>query len=104
MVAGGARLVDVQGKVIVNNAEGMKANQRYIDLFGTHKVAPPSAPTEAYAQVLGAFQSGNTAMFAHHVGSSVLSRKSLERPMSVSFPSRRPIPRSLRPWPSWPAT
>jgi len=72
MVAGGARLVDAQGKVIVNNAAAVKTNQWYIDLFRTHKVAPPSAPTDAYAQVLGAFQSGNTAMLAHHVGSSVL--------------------------------
>jgi len=77
MVAGGARLVDGQGKVIVNNADAVKANQWYIDLFRVHKVAPPSAPTDAYAQVLGAFQSGTTAMFAHHVGSSVLVTQKL---------------------------
>ena len=77
MVAGGARLVDAQGKVIVNNADAVKANQWYIDLFRVHKVAPPSAPTDAYAQVLGAFQSGTTAMFAHHVGSSVLVTQKL---------------------------
>ncbi|HWU39541.1 MAG TPA: sugar ABC transporter substrate-binding protein, partial [Candidatus Acidoferrum sp.] len=77
MVAGGARLVDGQGKVIVNNADAVKANQWYIDLFRMHKVAPPSAPTDAYAQVLGAFQSGTTAMFAHHVGSSMLVTQKL---------------------------
>ncbi len=77
MVAGGARLVDAQGKVIINNPEAVKVNQWYIDLFQVHKVAPPSAPMDAYAQVLGAFQAGNTAMFAHHVGSSVLVTQKL---------------------------
>jgi len=70
--AAGGRLVDGQGKVILNNEQGVKANQWYIDLFRTLKVAPPSAPTDAYAQCLGAFQAGTTAMFAHHVGSSVM--------------------------------
>jgi len=75
--AGGGRLVDAQGKVIANDEAGVKANQWYIDLFRVHKVAPPSAPTDAYAQVLGAFQAENTAMFAHHVGSSVLVTQKL---------------------------
>ena len=77
MVAGGARMVDAQGKVIINSPEAVKVNQWYIELFRAHKVAPPSAPTDAYAQVLGAFQSGNTAMMAHHVGSSVLVTQKL---------------------------
>lgn len=72
MVAQGARLVDRTGKVIADSPEAILANQWYIDLFRVHKVAPPSAPTDAYAQVLGAFQAGITAMMAHHVGSSVL--------------------------------
>lgn len=77
MVAGGARMVDAQGKVVINSPEAVKVNQWYIDLFRTHKVAPPSAPTDAYAQVLGAFQAGTTAMMAHHVGSSVLVTQKL---------------------------
>ena len=77
MVAGGARMVDGQGRVIINSPEAVKVNQWYIDLFRVHKVAPPSAPTDAYAQVLGAFQAGNTAMMAHHVGSSVLVTQKL---------------------------
>lgn len=72
MVAGGARVVDSFGKVIINNPKAVEVNQWYIDLFRVHKVAPPSAPNDAYAQVLSAFQSGITAMFAHHVGSSAL--------------------------------
>ena len=77
MVGGGARMVDGQGRVIINSPEAVKVNQWYIDLFRVHKVAPPSAPTDAYAQVLGAFQAGNTAMMAHHVGSSVLVTQKL---------------------------
>lgn len=77
MVAGGARMVDSQGKVVINDPIGVKVNQWYIDLFRVDKVAPPSAPTDAYAQVLGAFEAGHTAMFAHHVGSSVLVTQKL---------------------------
>jgi len=77
MVAGGARMVDAQGKVISNSPEAVNVTQWYTDLFRVHMVAPPSAPTDAYAQVLGAFQAGNTAMMAHHVGSSVLVTQKL---------------------------
>ena len=77
MVAQGARLVDRNGKVIADSPEAILANQWYIDLYRVHKVAPPSAPTDAYAQVLGAFQSGIIAMMAHHVGSSVLVTQKL---------------------------
>jgi hypothetical protein len=72
MVAGGARLVDNKGNIVINNPKAVEVNQWYIDLFRKHKVAPPSSPTDAYAQVTGAFQAGNTAMMAHHVGSSVM--------------------------------
>ena len=72
MVAGGARMVDALGHVVVNSPKAVAVNQWYIDLYRTQKVAPPSAPSDAYAQVLGAFEGGITAMFAHHVGSSVL--------------------------------
>jgi multiple sugar transport system substrate-binding protein len=77
MVAGGARLVDAQGKVIVNNADGVKANQWYIDLFRVHKVTPPSAPTDGFSQVIGAFQAGNTAMLCHNKASSLMMTQKL---------------------------
>lgn len=77
MVAQGARLVDRNGKVIADSPEAILANQWYIDLYRVHKVVPPSAPTDGYAQVLGAFQAGITAMMAHHVGSSVLVTQKL---------------------------
>lgn len=72
MVAGGARIVDEEGNIVINSEKAVEVNQWYIDLFRELKVAPPSAPTDAYAQVIGAFQAGNTAMMAHHVGSSVM--------------------------------
>jgi len=77
MVAGGARMVDPLGHVVVNSPKAAAVNQWYIDLYRTQKVAPPSAPSDAYAQVLGAFEGGITAMFAHHVGSSVLVTEKL---------------------------
>jgi len=72
MVAGGARIVDEAGNIVINSPKAVEVNQWYIDLYRKHQVAPPSAPTDAYAQVVGAFQAGNTAMMAHHVGSSVM--------------------------------
>jgi multiple sugar transport system substrate-binding protein len=77
MVAGGARVVDRLGRVVVNSPKAVEVNQWYIDLYRTLKVTPPSAPSDAYAQVLGAFEAGITAMFAHHVGSSVLVTQKL---------------------------
>ena len=77
MVAGGARMVDGLGNVVINSPKAVEVNQWYIDLYRTQKVAPPSAPSDAYAQVLGAFEAGITAMFAHHVGSSVLVTQKL---------------------------
>jgi multiple sugar transport system substrate-binding protein len=84
LVAGGGRLVDAQGKVVADNAEAVKVNQWYIDLFRAHKVAPPSAPTDGYAQLMGAFQAGNTAMFCHHKGSSVMMAQKLGANLGVA--------------------
>lgn len=70
MAAQGVRLTDKKGNVIINNQKAVDANQKFIDLFRKYKVTPPSAPTDAFAQITGAFQAGNTAMFEHHVGSS----------------------------------
>lgn len=72
MVAGGAPVVDEEGNIVINSPKAVDVNQWYIDLYSKYKVVPPSAPTDAYAQVTGAFQAGITAMMAHHVGSSVL--------------------------------
>lgn len=91
MVAGGARLVDEKGKIVINSRKAIEVNQWYIDLFRKHKVAPPSSPVDAYAQVTGAFQAGNTAMMAHHVGSSVMMVDKLGEKVGVMpFPAADP--------------
>jgi len=69
MLAGGARMLDENGNVIINNEKGVEVNQWYADLFKTHKVVPPTAASDSYAQILAGFQAGTTAMMAHHIGS-----------------------------------
>lgn len=70
MLAGGCRLVDDAGDVVADSPECVAANQAYIDLFRVHEIAPPSAPSDGFAQVIGAFEAGITSFVAHHVGSS----------------------------------
>lgn len=69
MVAAGARMVDENGNIIINNEAGVQANQWYADLHALHKVTPPSSVSDSYAQLMAGFQAGTTAMLAHHVGS-----------------------------------
>jgi multiple sugar transport system substrate-binding protein len=71
MLAGGCRLVDDAGEVVADEQVCIDANQSYIDLFRVHEIAPPSAPTDGFAQVIGAFEAGITSFLAHHVGSSL---------------------------------
>lgn len=70
MLAGGCRLVDDAGVVIADSQACVDANQAYIDLFRVHQIAPPSAPTDGFAQIIGSFEAGITSFIAHHVGSS----------------------------------
>lgn len=49
---------------------GVAGTQFVVDLFQKDKVFPPSAPNDGFKEVIGAFQSGNTAMTIHHIGSS----------------------------------
>lgn len=49
---------------------GVVGTQFVVDLFQKDKVFPPSAPNDGFKEVIGAFQSGNTAMTIHHIGSS----------------------------------
>jgi multiple sugar transport system substrate-binding protein len=71
MLAGGCRLVDDAGEVVADGQACIDANQAYIDLFRVHQIAPPSAPSDGFAQVIGAFEAGITSFVAHHVGSSL---------------------------------
>jgi multiple sugar transport system substrate-binding protein len=49
---------------------GIAATQWVIDLHRTDGVFPPSAPNDGFQEIIGAFQSGVTAMTIHHIGSS----------------------------------
>ena len=49
---------------------GVAATQWVVDLFRTDEVFPPSAPNDGFQEIIGAFQSGITAMTVHHIGSS----------------------------------
>ena len=71
MLAGGCDLVDDAGAVVADSQVCIDANQAYIDLFRVHGIAPPSATSDGFAQVIGAFEAGITSFVAHHVGSSL---------------------------------
>lgn len=67
MAANGAKIVDDKGNIVINDKKAVEANQWYIDLFRKYKVTPPSAPADAYPQMLGAFLAGKTAMIEMHI-------------------------------------
>jgi multiple sugar transport system substrate-binding protein len=96
MLAGGARMVDENGSVVINNAKAVEVNQWYIDLFKKHKVTPPTAVSDGFAQLTAGFQAGTTAMMAHHVGSYETLHKALGDKLGVV-----PMPQAD---PSHPAT
>lgn len=71
LLANGCNLVDEAGAVVADGQACIDANQAYIDLFRVHQIAPPSAPSDGFAQVIGSFEAGITSFVAHHVGSSL---------------------------------
>ena len=48
----------------------LAANKWFIDLYRTHHVAPPSAPTDGFLQTVNNMKAGRTAMTIHHIGSA----------------------------------
>jgi len=50
--------------------EALAANKWFIDLYTTHHVAPPSAPTDGFLQTINNMKAGRTAMTIHHIGSA----------------------------------
>jgi multiple sugar transport system substrate-binding protein len=46
------------------------ANKWFIDLYRTHHVCPPSAPTDGFVQTIDNMKAGRTAMTIHHIGSA----------------------------------
>lgn len=66
-VLGGGASFEKGGMV---TPQALAANRWFVELGTKHKVIPPSAPTDAFRQVVDNFKSGRTAMAIHHVGSS----------------------------------
>lgn len=69
MYAGGARVVDESGEVVLNDATAVEVNQRYLDIVTELQAAPPGSITAAFADVKTNFASGLTSMMIHHPGS-----------------------------------
>ena len=66
-VLGGGAVLDKGGLL---TPAALAANKWFIDLYRTHRVAPPSAPTDAFLQTVNNMKAGRTAMTIHHVGSA----------------------------------
>ena len=45
-------------------------NRYFIDLHRTHKVCPPSAPTDAFLQIVNNLKAGRVAMSVHHISTA----------------------------------
>ncbi len=67
----GAKFYDENGNVAFNSPEAVEATQKYIDLYQKYKCVPPSVVGDGFAEIVGAFKSGRTAMLNHHIGTSV---------------------------------
>ena len=59
------------GKPAIDRAAAIEAVGFYAGLFVKDKVAPPSAPSDSYRQIMEAFRTGQTAMVWHHTGSLI---------------------------------
>jgi multiple sugar transport system substrate-binding protein len=68
MYGNGAQVLK-DGKVVINSKEAEDALNWYLDLYRKHKVTPPSAPTDAYRQIVEGFGRGVTNMYLHNSGS-----------------------------------
>ncbi|AQP48086.1 hypothetical protein BW730_11900 [Tessaracoccus aquimaris] len=69
MYAGGARVVNDGGEIVLNDATASQVNQRYLDIVTELNAAPPGSITAAFADVKKNFASGLTSMMIHHPGS-----------------------------------
>jgi multiple sugar transport system substrate-binding protein len=68
MYGNGAQVLK-DGKVAINSKEAVEAFEWYVDLIRKWKVAPPSAPTDGYRQMILGFGRGVTSMYLHNNGS-----------------------------------
>ena len=52
------------------SAPALAQNRYFIDLYRTHKVVPPSAPTDSFLQIVNNMKAGRTAMTVHHISTA----------------------------------
>lgn len=85
MYGSGAQVLK-DGKVVINSSEAVSAFQWYIDLILKAKVTPPSAPTDAYRQIVEGFGRGVTNMYLHNSGSIEEQKKFVGEPNFATVP------------------
>ena len=85
MYGNGAQVLK-DGKVVINSKEAVEAFEWYIDLIRKWKVTPPSAPTDAYRQIVEGFGRGVTSMYLHNSGSIEEQKKFVGEPNFATFP------------------
>ncbi len=80
----------VDGKAAIDKPKAMEAIKFWSELFTVHKVAPPSAPSDAFAGIMTGFKTGQTAMIFHHTGSLTdLSTTLGDKVMTAVLPKGR---------------
>jgi multiple sugar transport system substrate-binding protein len=85
MYGNGAQVLK-DGKVVINAPEAVSAFEWYIDLIRKVKVTPPSAPTDAYRQIVEGFGRGVTSMYLHNSGSIEEQKGFVGEPNFATFP------------------
>jgi len=66
----GNKWFDENGNSNFRKPEAIAAAKWYIDLHRVHKVTPPSAPSDGFAEIMDGFRSGLTGMIVHHIMSA----------------------------------
>lgn len=70
VLSSGAQFFDENGTSGLTTPEAIAANQWFIDLYRTHKVSPPTTPSDGFQEIIANMKSGRTAMTIHHRGSA----------------------------------
>ena len=95
--ANGAEVLK-DGKVVINSKEAVDALAWYLDLALKHKVAPPSAATDGFVEIVETFGRGVTSMYQHNSGSVGQQKKNVGADKFATLPFRsarqRSAPRS----------
>ena len=74
--ANGAEVLK-DGKVAINSKEAVDGLTWYLDLALKHHVAPPSAPTDGFVEIVEGFGRGITSMYQHNSGSVGQQKKNV---------------------------